>query len=94
VTTDGRAIAESYFDAWKSRDVDALGGLLADYVTFDGPMGSARGRDECITCMRKMAERIDDIVITSGDRTPTVNWSQVRDGQISRIQAQFDTGSH
>ena len=60
---DNGEIARTYFRAWKARDFDTLRGLLADDVTFRGPLGTADGADECLRGLRGMAEMITDIVV-------------------------------
>ena len=37
--TDATDVAASYFDAWKRHDFARLRTILADDVTFDGPLG-------------------------------------------------------
>lgn len=56
-------IARTYFRAWKERDFDALGAILADDVTFRGPLGTAEGAQECLRGLRGLAEIITDIVV-------------------------------
>ena len=47
--------AATYFDAWQARDFDRLRTVLADDVTFTGPMGEAKGPDECLRGLRGLA---------------------------------------
>ena len=62
--TDAAAdVAASYFDAWKRRDFARLRTILADDVTFDGPLGHAANAEECIAGLRRMSEIVTDIVI-------------------------------
>jgi hypothetical protein len=64
VSNDPKAIARTYFDAWRSRDFDRLRPILADGVTFRGVLGNADGADACIAGLRGMAETImTDVVI-------------------------------
>lgn len=106
--SDARSVALTYFEAWRTRDFDRLRTVLADDVTFRGPMGQADDADACIAGLRGMAEHvmtdIVELMLTDGenvltwfelhsdvaDPTPTVNWSQVRDGLITRIRVTFD----
>jgi len=37
------AVAERYFTAWKANDWSTLRGLLADHVSFRGPLASIDG---------------------------------------------------
>jgi len=65
------ALAEAYFPAWSARDGERLRGLLADDVTFRGPLGSADGAQECVDGLMGMAqilERIEVVArVASGD---------------------------
>jgi ketosteroid isomerase-like protein len=45
---DASELAARYFDAWQARDEEALSEILAENVTFRGPLGTANGRSECI----------------------------------------------
>ena len=38
-----KGIAQTYFDAWRGRDFDRLRAILADDVTFQGPLGTTEG---------------------------------------------------
>lgn len=108
-TDDVRAVARTYFDSWRGHDFDRLRTVLADDVTFRGPLGAADGADACLEGLRGMATHLmRDVVIqamtvdgpdvltwfelhTDGaDPVPTVNWSRVEDGRITRIRVTFD----
>ena len=54
--TDAAAAAATYFDAWQARDFTRLRSVLADDVDFAGPLGTAKGRDECLRGLRGMAQ--------------------------------------
>jgi SnoaL-like domain len=58
-----KEIATTYFDCWKRGDFDGLRAILADDVTFRGPMGTARGADAYVTQLAGFAQRLDDITI-------------------------------
>ena len=60
---DNGEIARTYFRAWKAGDFDALRAILADDVTFRGPLGTADGAEECLRGLRGMAEIVTDIVV-------------------------------
>ncbi len=49
-------IARTYFDAWGARDYDALRSVLADDVSFRGPLGSADDAESAMGGLRGMAE--------------------------------------
>jgi limonene-1,2-epoxide hydrolase len=107
--SDPRDAARTYFDAWRAGDFDRLRTVLADDVTFRGPLGTAENADECIAGLRGMAEKVMtdiDIAVMAvegadvltwfdlhsaiADPIPTVNWSHVEDGLITRIRVTFD----
>ena len=55
-------VGAAYFDAWKRGDFDALREILADDVTFDGPLGHASNAQECIDGLQRMSAIVTDIV--------------------------------
>lgn len=63
MTDEPRSLATTYFDAWRSKDFDRLRSVLADDVTFRGPLGSAGDADACMQGLRGMAQTITDLVI-------------------------------
>ena len=62
-TTDSRTIAATYFRAWKERDFTTLRGILADDVTFRGPLATLDNADDCVKGLTGMAEILADIVV-------------------------------
>ncbi len=76
MTEDPRALAATYFQAWKTRDFATLSATLADDVTFTGPLASADGADTYMQGMKAMAEMITDIVIhkTFVDGADVLTW--------------------
>lgn len=72
---DVAQIATSYFDAWRAKDYEALASLLADDVSFAGPLGTAEGVDECVAGMRQLGEIVTDIdvehMLVDGDDVVT-----------------------
>jgi limonene-1,2-epoxide hydrolase len=104
-----KGIAQTYFDAWRSRDFDRLRSILADDVSFRGPLGTTDGADATIAGLRGMTENVMrdidislmavdgsdvltwyDLHTSTTEPLPTVNWSHVENGLISRIRAVFD----
>jgi ketosteroid isomerase-like protein len=61
--TDARAVAERYFAGWRSRDFESVRNLLADDVTFRGPLGTADGADECVAGLRGLSQLMTGIDI-------------------------------
>jgi hypothetical protein len=74
--TDVADVAAAYFDAWQARDFGRLRTLLADDVTFQGPLGRAGNADECIAGLRRMSEIMTGIVIrkTFVDGPDVLTW--------------------
>jgi ketosteroid isomerase-like protein len=62
-TTDNRSIAATYFRAWKERDFAALRAVLADDVTFQGPLATLHDADACVRGLQGMAQILDDVVV-------------------------------
>ena len=52
---DSTTAAATYFDAWLARDFARLRTVLADDVSFVGPMGQAQGPDECLRGLEGLA---------------------------------------
>ena len=48
MSADPRTVASTYFRSWQAKDFDTLRSLLADDVTFRGPLGTADGVEECM----------------------------------------------
>ena len=63
MTADMRSLAETYFRSWKAKDFDTLRSILADDITFRGPMGTADGVDDCLKGLAAMAAMMTDLVI-------------------------------
>ncbi|MEA2827195.1 MAG: hypothetical protein QOG43_1634 [Actinomycetota bacterium] len=58
-----RTVLATYFDAWKAKDFDAYQSLLADDVTFDGPLGQAVGAKQCRLGLEALSEIVTDVVV-------------------------------
>jgi ketosteroid isomerase-like protein len=77
MSIDPRSVAETYFDAWRSHEFARLREVLADDVTFRGPLGTADGADEAIQGLEGMAKSVmDDIVVEKVfvDGSDVVTW--------------------
>jgi hypothetical protein len=77
--TTPRAVADvaaAYFEAWKHGDFPRLRSILADDVTFDGPLGHAGNAEECIAGLQRMSKIMTDIVIrkTFVDGADVMTW--------------------
>jgi hypothetical protein len=60
---DPRVVAEAYFSAWLEHDWERLRGLLADDVSFRGPLASIDGADGCVDGMRGLARILTGIEV-------------------------------
>jgi len=48
-------LAETYFAAWQEQDADTLRSVLADDVTFEGPMATIDNADEAVKGLMGLA---------------------------------------
>jgi ketosteroid isomerase-like protein len=73
---DTKTVAATYFDAWKEKDFDTLRSVLADEVTFSGPMGTADGAEDCLKGLQGMAKDMDDLKIRVmvADGSDVITW--------------------
>ena len=62
-SNDPRAVAETYFRAWKERDFAGLRAILADDVGFQGPLATLDNADDCVKGLEGMSQILDDIVV-------------------------------
>jgi limonene-1,2-epoxide hydrolase len=74
--TDTKTVAATYFEAWKDKDFAKLRSVLADEVTFSGPMGTADGADDCLKGLQGMAEAMEDLKIRVivADGSDVITW--------------------
>jgi len=81
--SDVRDVADTYFEAWQAGDFARLRSILADEVTFDGPLGHASNADECIAGLQHMSQLITDIVIrkTFVDGPDVLTWFDLHTAQ-------------
>lgn len=69
-------LAEEYFTAWQARDEQALTQILAEDVTFRGPLGTATGRGECIAGLLGMLGIVTSIEVQArlADEHDVITW--------------------
>jgi ketosteroid isomerase-like protein len=79
MTMDAGQLAAAYFDAWSHKEFDALRAILADSVTFEGPLGTASNADECIAGLRGMSQIMTDIVVRKRfvDGSDVLTWFEL-----------------
>jgi hypothetical protein len=69
-------LAGRYFDAWQARDEQVLSEILAEDVTFRGPLGTANGRTECIAGLMGMLGIVTAIEVQArvADDHDVITW--------------------
>ncbi len=69
-------LAGRYFDAWQARDERVLSEILAEDVTFRGPLGTANGRSECIAGLMGMRGIVTKIEVQArvADGHDVITW--------------------
>jgi ketosteroid isomerase-like protein len=69
-------VAATYFRAWKERDFRTLREILADDMTFRGPLAVLDDADDCVQGLQGMAKILDDIVVQHVfvDGTDVLTW--------------------
>lgn len=58
-------VAVAFTEAWTRHDFDTAARYLADDVTFDGPLGQARGRADYLAGLRGLAESVTGVRIVA-----------------------------
>lgn len=56
-------VAATYFRAWQAGDADTLRRILADDVTFRGPLGTADGVEECLRGLQGMGRILERVEV-------------------------------
>ena len=69
-------LAGRYFEAWQGRDEQTLSEILAEGVTFRGPLGTADGRAECIAGLMGMLSIVTAIEVQAqvADDHDVITW--------------------
>src|ERR1700728_498452 len=77
--SDAAEVAERYFTAWQARDESALTQILAEDVTFRGPLGTANGRAECIAGLLGMLGIVTSIEVQArvADEHDVITWFEL-----------------
>ncbi|WP_055586672.1 nuclear transport factor 2 family protein [Peterkaempfera griseoplana] len=79
MTATPAQVAAAYFETWKARDFTAFRALLADDVTFSGPLGRAADAEECVQGIRGMSQIVTDVVVERivADGADVITWFQL-----------------
>jgi hypothetical protein len=73
---DPATLAATYVEAWQAHDWPTLRSILADDVTFRGPLGTADDADECLAGLQGMARTLDhiDVKVRLSDEQHVITW--------------------
>jgi ketosteroid isomerase-like protein len=63
VSTEARVLAATYFEAWRAADVGRLRSILADDVSFRGPLAQVDGADEYADSIRGLFQATEKVVV-------------------------------
>jgi hypothetical protein len=76
MTAAPSAVANSYISAWLGKDFGTLRDLLADNVTFRGPLAQLDNADNCVRGLQQMSQIVTDIVVHEqlADDTDVITW--------------------
>ena len=72
-------IAHAYFDALKNHDFQTLRSLMADDITFIGPLAKCKNADECMAGLQGLSSITTDIVIKHiwADDFDVITWLEL-----------------
>jgi hypothetical protein len=108
MSADTHTVVSTYFSSWQARDFETFRSILADDVTFRGPLGTADDADACLKGIQGLSQIVTDVVVLkifvdgpdamtwfelhteNTPPIPTVNWSHVEQGKVTRIRVTFD----
>jgi len=78
-TTTPLDLAETYFTAWQKQDATALRAILADDVTFDGPMATIDNADDAVKGLMGLAAATTELTILKrlADDTDVITWFEI-----------------
>ena len=78
-TTTPLDLAETYFTAWQEQDAPALRAILADDVTFDGPMATLDNADDAVEGLMGLAAATTELTILKrlADDTDVITWFEI-----------------
>ncbi len=73
-------VAATYFEAWKSNDVDRVRPLLQEDVEFAGALGSTRGVEETLAGLGRMFAITDAVEVIHRwiDGPDVLTWFELR----------------
>jgi ketosteroid isomerase-like protein len=63
MSADPRALAAAYFEAWQAADVQQLRSILADDVSFSGPLAQIEGAEAYADSIRGLFQATEKVVV-------------------------------
>jgi ketosteroid isomerase-like protein len=72
-------LAETYFTAWEQQDAAALRDVLADDVTFEGPMATLDNAADAVAGLMRLAAATTHLTIRKrlADATDVITWFEI-----------------
>lgn len=69
----------TYFESWRLKDFDSLRSILADEVTFAGPLGTAANAEECVQGIQGLSQITTEIIVkkTFVDGPDVLTWFEL-----------------
>jgi ketosteroid isomerase-like protein len=64
MTDEAAKVATAYFDAWKVNDFDTVESLVADHVTFVGPLAQLEGTEDYMEGIKGFCRRSRQILFS------------------------------
>lgn len=76
-------VADTYFTSWRGKDFETLRSVLAEDVTFAGPLATLQGADACLDGLRGMSEIVTDIEVVKRfvDGADVLTWFRLHTAQ-------------
>src|SRR3954447_3940529 len=72
-------LAESYFEAWQQRDAAALRSILADDVSFEGPMATIDSAEDAVEGLMGLAAATTELTVRKrlADGDDVITWFEI-----------------
>jgi len=72
-------LAETYFAAWQDQDADRLRAILADNVTFEGPLATIDNADEAVEGLMRLAAATTELEVLTrlADGDDVITWFEI-----------------
>jgi hypothetical protein len=82
------AVVETYFTAWQAGDIDTLRSILADDVSFVGPLATLDNADDCARSVGQLAKITTGITVRHRfvDGDDVLTWFDLRINDLPPTQ--------